>query len=302
MIFLFGYVRPQKSELLIREFEQYKGVYCSLCRQLGKRYGAAARLALNFDCTFYAMLLLSRNQSCAGFQIGRCVVNPVKKCTYCNAGEKEFAAAAALTVIMTYYKIRDDISDSKFLGKLRGYLLLPLAFNARKKAARDFPQIDSIVSKAIIQQNKTEASQNFGIDSCSEPTANMLGEVFSNTDGLDDGSAEKRIFQQIGYFLGRWVYLIDAADDIEKDIKTNSFNPFVALYKLSKNSTAEDFSGAKENINQMLNLTLSQLIAAFHLVNIEHFGSILDNIICKGLPEMQKEILFKKEIGNVRSL
>ncbi len=299
---MFGYVRPQKSELLVREFEQYKGVYCSLCRALGKRYGIASRLALNYDCTFYAMLLLSRNKDCTGFRVGRCVVNPVKKCTYCNAGEKELTSAAALTVIMTYYKIRDNISDSKFAGKLTGYLLLPFAAYARKKAARDFPKMDSIVSEAIVQQGQMERAENPGIDSCAEPTANMLKQIFSDGDTTENNNAETRILEQVGYYLGRWVYLIDAADDLEKDIRTASFNPFILQYKLTKNTSTEEIRSAKETANQVLNLTLSQLIAAFRLMDIEHFGSILNNIICEGLPEMQKEILFKKEKGNVRSL
>lgn len=300
---MFGYVRPQKSELLVREYEQYKGVYCSLCRQLGKSYGIASRLTLSYDCTFYAMLLLAMNSECPGFQSGRCVVNPFKKCTYCNAGEKELIAASALSVFMTYHKIRDDIDDSRFLGKLRGYLLLPLASHARKKAARDFPQMDSIVANAMVQQRTAEQSENPGIDLCAEPTANMLQQVFEMAGGVNPGDSTRvRVLQQFGYFLGRWVYLIDAADDLEKDVKAKSFNPFAIQYHLDESSTQEEFGKVKENANLALNSTLSQLIAAFNILDLQHFGSILENVIVKGLPEIQKELLFTKEKMNVRSL
>lgn len=301
---MFGYVRPQKSELLVREYEQYKGIYCTLCRQLGTSYGIASRLTLSYDCTFYAMLLFSLNPQCPGFQSGRCVVNPFKKCTYCNAGEKELIAAAALSVMMTYQKIRDDIDDSHFLGKLRGYVLLPLAAHARKKAARDFPQMDRAVSALMIQQRKAEQSENPGIDLCAEPTAKMLEQVFAMAVGVqpDEESANARVLRQIGYYLGRWVYLMDAADDMEKDIKTKSFNPFVIQYHLTAVSTQEELGNARERANQVLNLTLSQLTAAFNILDFQHFSPILENVIHKGLPEMQKEILFKKEKTNVRSL
>ncbi len=301
---MFGYIRPQKSELLVREYEQYKGIYCSLCRQLGKSYGIASRLTLSYDCTFYAMLLLAMNPECPGFESGRCVVNPLKKCTFCTAGENELVAASALSVLMTYYKIRDDIDDSGFFGKLRGYLLLPIAAHARKKAARDFPQMDSAVSAAMEQQKIAETSENPGIDFCAEPTAVMLQQVFEMTAGANSGedSARARVLRQLGYYLGRWVYLIDAADDLEKDIKSSSFNPFAIQYHLDQCAAQEEIGKARENANLALNATLSQLTAAFNILDLQHFGPILQNVIFKGLPEIQKELLFTKEKTNVRSL
>lgn len=303
MIFLFGYIRPQKSELLVREYEEYKGIYCSLCRRLGKNYGMAARLTLSYDCTFYAMLVLSRNLQCPGFKSGRCVVNPLKKCTYCNEGENGLNSAAALSVIMTYYKIRDDIQDSHFWGKLRGFLLLPAAARARKKALRDFSQMDSVVSQAMAMQREAEQSENPGIDFCAEPTAVMLQKIFRMTaENPDTEESALRVFEQAGYFLGRWVYLTDAADDMEKDIKTGSFNPFLTQYNLGKDSTKEELRNAREMINQTLNMTLARLTAAFNLLEFQHFGPILGNVIHKGLPAMQRQILFEKENANVRSL
>ncbi len=301
---MFGYVRPQKSELLVREYEQYKGVYCSLCRQLGKSYGVASRLTLSYDCTFYALMLFALNPECPGFQSGRCVVNPLKKCTYCNAGENEFTTAAALSVIMTYQKIRDDIADSHFFGKIRAYLLLPFAAHARKKAAHDFPKIDSIVSTAMVEQKVAEREESPSIDLCAEPTAKMLQQVFETVLGIneDKGNTEVRILRQFGYYLGRWVYLIDAADDIEKDIKSKSFNPFIAKYHLNESSTAQELDSVRNYANQVLNLTLSQLIAALNILDFQHFSSIIKNVILKGLPEIQKELLFKKEKMNVGSL
>jgi len=301
---VFGYIRPQKSELLVREYEQYKGVYCSLCRQLGKSYGVVSRLTLSYDCTFYALMLLALSPECPGFESGRCVVNPLKKCTYCNAGENELTAASALSVIMTYHKIRDDIADSHFLGKLRAYLFLPFAKHARKKAARDFPQMDGIVSAMMVAQQAVEHGESPGIDFCAEPTANMLQQVFELTAGAnqDNESSEVRVLRQFGYYLGRWVYLIDAADDIEKDIKSKSFNPFISKFILDQSSTPEELDNVRNFANQVLNLTLSQLISALNIFDFQHFDSIINNVILKGLPEIQKELLFKKEKMNVGSL
>lgn len=301
---MFGYIRPQKSELLVREYEQYKGVYCSLCRQLGKSYGIASRLTLSYDCTFYALMLFAFSPECPGFQSGRCVVNPLKKCTYCNVSVDELTAASALSVIMTYYKVKDDIADSHFFGKLRGYMILPFAAHARKKAAHDFPQIDSIVSTAMVEQKAAEQGSSPSIDLSAEPTAKMLQQVFETIDGMnqDSKSSKRRILSQFGYFLGRWVYLIDAADDIGKDIKSKSFNPFILKYGLNESSTAKELEGVRDYANQALNSTLSQLVSALNILDMQHFDSIIKNVILKGLPEIQKELLFEKEKMNVGSL
>lgn len=301
---MFGYIKPQKSELLVREYEQYKGVYCSLCRQLGRRFGVLSRLTLSYDCTFYALTLMALSPECPGFEKGRCVVNPLKKCTYCSAGEDELTAAAALSVIMTYYKIRDDIDDSRFFGKLRGYFLLPLAKHMRKKAAREFPEIDGIVQTMMERQRAVEQEEYPGIDSCAEPTAKMLEQVFVLAAYTDKSgqSSNARLLQHFGYYLGRWVYLIDAADDLEKDIRSNSFNPFILKFGLTPLSTPKELEDVRAYANEVLNLTLSQLISAFNIFDFQHFDSIIHNVILKGLPEIQKELLFKKEKLNVGSL
>lgn len=112
---MFGYLQIQKSELLVRESEAYKAVYCGLCRQMGKDYSVFTRFTLSYDCTFYAMLLMSLNRSCKGFKDGRCTCNPLKKCKFATDSGDAYRKAAAFSMISVYYKIIDDIQDSGFL-------------------------------------------------------------------------------------------------------------------------------------------------------------------------------------------
>lgn len=300
MVHVFGYIRPQKSELLVREYEQYKGIYCALCKQLGKSYGALARLALSYDCTFYAMILLALSDECPGFHTGKCVVNPLKKCTYCSGGQQAFESASALSVIMTYYKVKDDLKDCGFFGKIRSAFLLPLVSHANRKASKKYPELAQIVSESMVMQDKTENDANPTVDSCADPTAQMLSKVFLRI--APDASQNRIVLKQFGYFLGRWVYLMDAADDLEKDIKSDSFNPFIIKLRLGSNSSAEEIKQAKEYCNQVLNSTISQIISSVNLISFHHFQSIVMNIVLQGLPEMQKELLFVKEKKNVGSI
>ena len=289
---MFGYIRPQKAELLVKEYEQYRGIYCALCKHLGKNYGVLARMTLSYDCTFLVMLEIGLSGTSCSFFNGKCVVNPLKKCAYCKGGNSEFRYASALSVIMSYYKLKDDIRDSKLPGRIRAFLLLPFFFHSHKKAAKEFPVVENCVARAMVRQEATEQMEKPGIDVCAEPTARMLAEIFSN---IASGDRERRILEQFGYFLRRWIYLIDAADDIEKDLNDRSFNPFVLKRELTSDSSLDDISNAKAYANEVLNMTLSQAIGAFQLLEFQQFGKILSNVLLLGLPEMQKELLFLKE-------
>ena len=300
MIFLFGYIRPQKSELLVREFEEYRAVYCALCRRLGKDFGPAARLVLNYDCTFYAIVMLTvSGKENPGFRQGRCVVNPLKKCGFCVESGGEFAAASALTVILAYYKVRDDIADSGFWKSLLFRILYPIFSFMHRNAARKFPRLEKAAADTMKEQALVEQSEVSGIDRSAEPTAQMLANVFEQTGG--EGNMQ-RVLHEMGYYLGRWTYLMDAADDMGKDIRHKTFNPFVLRFRLTESSTREALDAARDYANETLNGTLAKLGAAANLLEQGSFGSLIHNIVFLGLPMMQKERLYKKESGNVRSV
>ena len=297
---MFGYVQPQVSELLVREYQQYKGVYCSLCKELGKSYGILSRFTLSCDCTFFSLQLLGLRSSAVSFEKGRYVFNPLKRCSFCAHRPEELKLSAALSVLMTHHKLRDDRADSGFFGKLRAGLLAPLVYRPRKKAARDFPELAQILEETVGRQTQLEQEEEPSLDACAEPTAQMLSRTF----GLlaQEDTADRRVLETFGYFLGRWVYLMDAADDLEKDVCRREFNPFAVQLSLTKETAPEQWQQAKLYCNEVLNATLSQAIAAFQLMGFERFGSILHNVVFQGLPDLQKKLLFEKEKHDVRSV
>ena len=304
---MFGYIRPQKGELLVREFEQYRGVYCGLCKQLGKSYGFAARMTLSYDCTFLGLFFLGRSSSCGGFHKGRCVVNPMKRCAFCAENQKELKLASAVSVLLAYQKIRDDFRDGGFGKKLSRLFLLPAASRANKKAAKDYPELAGFSDEMTRLQSEAEGNPDAGLDACAHPTGELLKNVFlfflQELEGLGPDTSQGRILSQFGYHLGRWVYMMDACDDLEKDKKKGEFNPL-----LKKLQPGEEFTeGRKKELllyaNEALNMTMSQITGAFELLELIQFGPILRNIVFLGLPEMQKEILFlKKEKEHVGSV
>lgn len=284
---MFGYLQPYKPYLLVKDFELYKSVYCGLCKKLGEEYGIFARMTLSYDCTCYALLAMGLSGRCEKVYKKHCTCNPLKKCFYCVSGNDELSLASAITVVTVYYKLEDNIKDSSFFkGLLARFLKLFVNF-WRKKSLKKFPKVDEIVGELNDSQSKAEESENISVDECAEPTAIMMKKLMLL---LAKTESEEKVFAEFGYFLGKWVYLMDAADDYEKDLKGNNFNPFVYSLKDKELSQQE----RSMYINGVLNLTASRVVSAYNLMNVKSFSTISDNLVNMGLGQMQKKIIFDK--------
>ncbi len=288
---MFGYVRPLKPELLVREYSQYKAVYCQLCRVLGQEYGPLARFALSYDCAFYAMAALSVSGAKPQEDRARCVMNPLKACTYLPAPGDSYQKASALCVLLTYHKLRDNLLDQGFFRSLGSRLLLVFARPMAKKAEKRFPWLAAAAQKAMEAQRQAEL-ELAGPDQCAQPTAQLLEQVFGQLAGCSEKL--RPALESFGYFLGRWVYLMDAADDLAQDLAEGSFNPFIARLGLqgTKKLEGEQRRQAEESCNAALNATAARLVLAMNLIPLGDFGPIIENVVTKGLPEVQREILF----------
>ena len=287
---MFGYVRPFKSELLVREYDQYKAAYCQLCRALKEHYGRAASFTLSYDCTFYALLMLSTREAKLSLHHGRCVMNPLKRCDFLESDGEAYHKAAALSVLLTYHKLRDNLEDDSFFKSLGSRLFLPFVSRKARKAAEEYPFLAQEAQKAMDGQRQAEENAG-GVDACAEPTANLLAALFRE---LACDSLQGAALERFGYFLGRWVYLMDAADDLLDDLKEGAFNPFIPRLGLSGKTelTPQERKAADQACNQTLNATAAQMLLAFNLMELRNFGPILENVVTKGLPEIQREILF----------
>ncbi len=276
---MFGYIRACKPELRIKEFEMYKAVYCSLCKELGKSYGIFARLTLSYDFTFLAMLYMALSEKDCSLVRKCCTCNPLKKCSYLE-DRTELALPAAAAMILLYYKILDNISDEKGLKRF-GYLMArPVFSRAYKKAAKDYPVLDKIARDYIDAQQKLEAEGCNDLDLAAEPTAHCMSQIFML---LTEDDFDKRCLEQMGYLIGRYIYILDAAVDLAEDTEKGKYNPLKTLAKGDKFN--EDF------IAPLLNICIAEAAKAYELINIKKFKNILDNLVYLGLQDT-----FKKEL------
>ncbi len=288
---MFGYVKAYKPELKISEYDTYKAVYCSLCRQLGKDYGVFAKFILSYDFVFLAMLKLGLENECCGYKKMRCPFNPLKKCMRLDKDSNALSFSAACLIIMFYYKLLDDFKDNGLKGKIRSGFLFPIFSHYHKKAVKKFPEIEKVTASLMQKQAEVEKAESTSVDLAAEPTAKLLEFVFS----YGEEGNNKRILEKLGYLAGKWVYLADALDDLEEDFKKKSYNPFLRKY--------QDMNIAKQNAKALINNCNVEIAKSFELLRFQRYKTILSNIIYLGLPNVLKQILNKnKENKNDKSL
>ncbi|MBR0415245.1 MAG: hypothetical protein IJI67_09270 [Clostridia bacterium] len=266
---MFGYVKADLSKLSEENTADYRAVYCTLCRSLKAHYGFTARYLLNFDITFLALLKLSmleqQQEKCEHYCPYR-----VKKCAMLSSGQDVFFECASILIILTYEKLLDNVRDEKFFKKWF-YAFLAFVFRAKyRKAKENYPDICDKVRQNMILQEDYEA-QLAGIDKAAHPSADALGYLFAY-------GSDNALLYRFGYLLGRWIYFADAADDLEKDIKSGSFNPFKSGYDTKR-------------IHEVLNLSIGEAAQAFASLPILHYTAILENIIYEGSFAVQQNIL-----------
>lgn len=289
---MFGYIKPLKPELKVKEFDTYQAVYCGLCRQLGDAFGPFAKLTLSYDFTFIAMLAMGLREEFSGFCKGRCMANPLKKKT-CAAPSPELSLVAASAMVLFYHKVRDNIHDARGFRKAGYWLLLPFASGARKKAMKRFPEVDEAFSSIMSRQFELEQQHTKSIDAAAEPTAAALRQMVAMLGG---SPAEKRVLERFGYLLGRWVYLMDALDDLENDAKHHSYNPFLERWEITALEGLDEAKKAEIIAygRGVLNITVAELGVTYELLELKRYKTILDNIIYLGLPNSAEEIFRKK--------
>ena len=270
---MFGYVRPCQPEMKCKDFELYKATYCGLCRCLRQRYGWLAPMFLNYDFTFLALLLWESEDKFVPCS-GRCHANPFRKKPMCQT-HAALELAADESIILTYWKIQDSIQDESFLHAAVAKLLALCLGSAYRKAASLRSSFDQSVQKNLNLLSCLEQENCSSLDRSADAFAQIL------CASIPQDNNNVRVLRQVLYHVGRWIYLVDAQDDLEEDRNAGRYNPIIARYGELVDTDA-------------LSLTMSQSLelagAAFQLGEYGCRQSVLENILYLGMPLVQKAI------------
>ncbi|MDP4152265.1 MAG: DUF5685 family protein [Bacillota bacterium] len=275
---MFGYVTICKSDLKVCEYEAYRGIYCGLCKELGRQFGPTSRLNLSYDFAFLALVGLAVQSSGSHIYTGRCMLNPMKKRKFLGGESVKYSAFTS--VIFTYSKLLDDLNDEKSFKYIKSLLaIIPFSL-MRRKAKKIYPKLDKYALDLTRKLREDEKNAGLSLDGYADNFAKMLMTVFEE---LPSDEKYKSVLSQLGYHIGRWIYIIDACDDLEDDKKLGRFNPLIGI------------ENDKNAISTTLTDSLVLASRAYELLEPGPYKGLLDNIIYMGLPMKQKQILFGKE-------
>ncbi len=277
---MFGYVTVYKPELKVKEYEAYKGVYCTLCKAMGKEYGILSRFLLSYDGAFYVLYKMGLANENVTAEKSRCTFNPCKKCAKITCESDIYKLASTITVVLAYFKLIDNLKDSKGIKKLFLYLLLPYFSLLKRKVLKKYPDIFNEIQKGMEEQFKIEKDKDISLDKSAHPTAKMLGWLFS----FNEYETTKQSAYDFGYHLGRVVYFLDAFDDYKKDIEENTYNPLKNEKDYIKTATMS------------INLSIGVLSQVYEEQKRNQFSPIIENVIYDGL-NYQLERITKKNRG-----
>lgn len=248
---MFGYVTPLKPELKIREYNQFKSYYCGVCFAIKNLYGNIPRMTLNYDMTFLALLLDGLIKEDLNIELKRCIAHPDKKKPVI-LNNTAINYAASMNVSLIYYKLLDDINDDNSLKSKFSLLFM-------KPYHKSFPdsivKINSVIEKNLNKLSSLEKTKDFKfIDEICDPFSIIVGTILKEFpyELKNDSKELREQLYLFGYSLGKWIYLMDALDDLEEDMKNNKFNPINFLYN-KDNLPYKEFL---DNIKQRLEFSI----------------------------------------------
>ncbi len=286
---MFGYVNVLRDELKVKDYMMFRSYYCGLCHALGKTCSQSARLGLSYDMTFLALLLSSLSPEEAKTKEAVCMAHPFAKRKYV-VQDKATDYAANASSILYYNKMKDDWHDDRSLKALFGMIIYRRAY---KKAFSRHPELAKSIKEKLSELTALEKQGTSEIDLVADCFARITEELFSP----DFIGENKRPAAWLGYNIGRWIYVIDAFSDIEKDLKKKSYNPFLAGTKLDDTEKYKRELAAR--LDESLTFTLENAVSGYNLLKIYKNEEIIKNILLLSLKAKQDSILGILQIKDV---
>ncbi|WP_448375426.1 DUF5685 family protein [Fervidobacterium sp.] len=280
---MFGYVKPMKIELKLRELNEFKAFYCGVCTSL-QRARYLAKFFLSYDSIFFALLLTSLKGKTLSYRKRFCEIG-FRKVAYFESDD--ISLAATNFILLLKYKLLDDVKDERNFVKL---VLLSIL----KNFPGENPHLEERLTGLLAELGILERYQVPSID---QP-ANIFGEIvaifFHN---LEDISPEQKVvLVNLAKHVGRWIYVLDAFDDLEKDVQKRNYNPFLLQFKYEESADIRQFiDKIRPQVREYLFKILDDVILAYNLLELKTYKGILDNIVYLGLFEETERILNGKK-------
>lgn len=277
---MFGFIRPMRGELKVREWERFQSVYCGLCHCIRQRYGIVQTALLSYDCTYLALVLDAQTAERAVCR-RRCLTHPFRR-RMCAEESEAIRRAAAVSVILNWHKVQDSIADERGWKRLAACALRLILRCGYRRAQRDNPEFDRVTAQCLRQLDEVQGANTASLDIPADLFAQILRAAVPQEE-----SAQSRALGEMFYHTGRWIYLLDACEDLKDDFASGSYNPVRLRYQL----TQPDLTPVRELLQHTLTQSLAASYHAYILLDIQKDSGIIENILCQGMPEVTRQVL-----------
>ena len=275
---MFGYIQANNRELKIKDFETYRSYYCGLCHTLKKRYGRRGQLLLNYDMTFLALVLTGLYEPEEAKTRRRCALHPGR--AHEETESSALSYAADMTVLLAYNKAADDWRDDQSAAGRGITMLLHKDYLALREK---YPRQARMLEKCVKALSRAEQAGSEDIDYTAGLTGRFLAEMYAWRDDI-----WQRDLREMGFYLGKFIYLMDARDDLEKDQKKGSYNILLPLRQ-------KDPEGFEDMTQTLLIDMMSSCCRSFERLPIVEHSAIIRNVLYSGVWNRYSQIRRKKE-------
>lgn len=268
---MFGYVTVKKEELKVKDFAKYQAYYCGLCQDLKDTFGMQAQPTLTYDMTFLAVLLSGLYESETSMEKHFCPAHPARRHPCMRNVCTEYAAD--MNLMLCYYNLLDNWRDE---GSRRSYLAAKVLKASCAQVLEQYPKKARAVRLYLKRLHECEKSRTEDLDLAAGYTGELMGEIFAWKKDV----WAKELYR-LGFYLGKFIYLMDAYEDVKKDRKTGNYNPF------EKMSLTGDF---EQTANRILTMMAAEAARAFERLPVIENAEILRNILYAGIWERYDRI------------
>ncbi len=282
---MFGYLKPDNPYLYMKDDALYKALYCGVCKAIGKTCGEVARVTLTYDIAFLSAIAHNIMGVDVTIKRENCIAHPFKKRPVQQADDITLKLGA-INVILAYYKLRDDVLDENKGGVKSSFIK-----QGYKRAKKMLPEVDAIVKSSYEDLVKLERENCSSIDIVSDPFAVMLKKL----SGFLFKEYQSEYTDNLFYAIGKWIYLIDALDDYDKDIKKNNYNALFSEY--GAKNYEELILQHKNDLVFIFNGIFMQIIENYNSIPKKYNTDLVVNILTRGIPETTRKILEKEKVN-----
>ena len=264
---MFGYIAINKAEMKFKDYDTYQSYYCGLCQCLKEQFGRRGQMTLTYDMTFLILLLTGLYEPEEKVETVNCIVHPLQK--HLSRSNEFTEYAADVNIILSYYKCKDDWDDDR---KKKSYIACKLLKSRVDLIRKKYPGKVELISSKLAELSAMEREHSQNIDVMAGLFGDIMAECFVCRQDEWEGT-----LRRMGFFFGKFIYLMDAYEDVEEDIKTDSFNP---LKEAWQSHSQEVFA---ENCKALLTMMMAECSREFEKLPILRHADILRNILYSGV-------------------